>query len=86
MSFSYGNVSTLHILKTGEVISSHDQYQFVEHRFTWVDKSKIISKILRLRLLTESDKKSVIAIYEEGQVIKEFVNVDDYFKPLTHAY
>ncbi len=86
MSFSYGNVNTLHILKTGEVISTHDQYQFVEDRFAWVDKPRIISRILRLRLLTESDKKSVIAIYEDGQVIKEFVNVDDYFKPLLHVY
>ena len=86
MSFSYGNVNTLHILKTGEIISSHDQYQFVEDRFKWVDKPWIISRILRLRLLTESHKRTIIAIYEDGQVIKEFVNVDDYFKPLLHAY
>ncbi|MES1218465.1 MAG: hypothetical protein ABUT20_23360 [Bacteroidota bacterium] len=86
MSFSYGNVNTLHILNTGEVISTHDQYQFVEDRFNWVDKARIISRILRLRLLTESHKKSVIAIYEDGQVIKEYINVDDYFQPLAHAY
>lgn len=86
MSFSYGNVNTLHILKTGEVISSHDQYQFVEDRFNWVDKPGIISRILRLRLVTDSHKKTIIAIYEDGQIIKEFVNVDDYFKPLVHAY
>ena len=86
MSFSYGNVNTLHILNTGEVISSHDQYKFVEDRFTWVDKPRIISRILRLRLLTESHKKTIIAIYEEGQVIKEFINVDDYFTPLPHAW
>ena len=86
MSFSYGNVNTLHILKTGEVISSHDQYQYVEDRFTWVDKPAIISRILRLRLITESHKRTIIAIYEDGQVIKEYVNVDDYFTPLLHAY
>ena len=55
----------------------------VEERFAWVERKLIVERILHLRSLTDDDKKSVIVIYEEGQVIKEFVNVDHSFIPLA---
>ena len=80
-----GAVTTVHILKTGELVNSLDEYQKVEERFAWVDRHDIISKILRLRPLTDLSKKSVIAIYEDGYSIREFVNVDPDFKPLPYC-
>ena len=78
-----GIVNTIHILNTGEIISSLEEYLKVEERFAWVNRSFIITKILALRKLTDHQKKSVIAIYEEGQKIREYINVDETFKPLS---
>ena len=78
-----GIVSTVHVLKTGEVISSVQDYMKVEDRFSWVDRTFIVSKILALQKRTDDRKRSFIVIYEDGNVIREFVNVDQTFKPLT---
>jgi hypothetical protein len=78
----FAKVITIHILKTGEIIESLEDYLKVQDRFSWVDRSFIISKIFYLRRLTDSPKKSVIVIYEEGHHIKEFINVEEDFKPL----
>ena len=78
----FAKVTTVHILRTGEVIISLNDYLKVRDRFAWVDQAYIISTIFRLRRLTESPKKSVIVIYEEGQVVKEHINVEESFKPL----
>jgi hypothetical protein len=77
-----GAVTTVHILKSGELVFSLDEYQKVEDRFTWVNRRDIVTKILRLRPLTDLTKKSIIAIYEDGNSIREFVNVDPDFRPL----
>jgi hypothetical protein len=79
-----GIVSTVHILKTGEVISSVQDYMKVEDRFSWVDRTFIVSKILALQKRTDDRKRSFIVIYEDGNLIREFVNVDQSFKPLTY--
>ena len=79
-----GIVSTVHILKSGEVISSVQDYMKVEDRFSWVDRTFIVSKILALQKRTDDRKRSFIVIYEDGNVIREFVNVDQTFKPLTY--
>jgi hypothetical protein len=73
----------MHILNTGEIVTSLEDYLKVQTRFSWVDQSQIISSIFRLRRLTESPNKSVIVIYEEGRMIKEYVNVDESFTPLV---
>jgi hypothetical protein len=39
----------------------------------------MIARLLTLRRVTDPEKKSIIAIYEEGQVIKEFINLDEHF-------
>ena len=79
-----GIVSTVHILKSGEVISSVQDYMKVEDRFSWVDSTFIVTKILALQKRTDDRKRSFIVIYEDGNVIREFVNVDQTFKPLTY--
>jgi len=81
----YGIVNTIHILNSGEVIHSVEDYMKVEDRFLWVDKSFIVAKILHLRKLTEDHKRSVIVIYEDGHAIKEFVNVEHEFVPLAYC-
>ena len=81
----YGLVSTVHILKSGEVVNSVEDYLKVEDRFSWVDKAQLVSKILQLRRLTDDNKRSVIVIYEEGHLIKEFVNVEKEFVHLSYA-
>ncbi|HLK29634.1 MAG TPA: hypothetical protein VKT28_13745 [Puia sp.] len=81
----FGIVSTIHILQSGEVIKSVEEYMKVEDRFSWVDKTYIVGKILQLRKLTDSTKRSVIAIYEDGHLIREFVNVDREFMPLVYC-
>ncbi|HMH32541.1 MAG TPA: hypothetical protein VK543_05895 [Puia sp.] len=78
-----GIVSTVHILKSGEVITTVQDYMKVEDRFAWVDRTFIITKILALQKRTDDRKRSFIVIYEDGNVIKEFVNVEQGFKPLT---
>jgi len=78
-------VHTVHILATGEFIYSREEYEKIADRFNWVDRKAIIERILYLRQLTEGSKKSVIAIYENGHVIREFVNVDREFTPLSYC-
>ncbi|HLY69237.1 MAG TPA: hypothetical protein VKR53_05880 [Puia sp.] len=78
-----GAVFTVHILNTGEIISNVEEYMKFEDRFEWVDRKFIIEKMLHLRQLTDEEKRSVIVIYEDGQKIREFVNVEHSFKPLA---
>lgn len=78
-----GTVCTIHILNTGEIISNVQEYLKFEDRFVWVDRKFIIEKMLHLRQLTDQQKRSVIVIYEDGQKIREFINVDASFKPLA---
>jgi len=78
-----GVVSTIHVLNTGEIISSLQDYMKVEDRFSWVDRTFIVSKILDLQKKTDDRKRSFIVIYEDGNAIREFVNVDQGFKPLN---
>ena len=79
-----GLVSTIHVLNTGEIISSVQDYMKVEDRFSWVDRTFIISKIFDLQKRTDDRKRSFIVIYEDGNLIREFVNVDQGFKPLGY--
>jgi hypothetical protein len=84
-SYQPGIVFTIHILNTGEIISSVEEYMKFEERFAWVDRKYIIEKILHMRKLTDEEKRSVIVIYEDGQKIREFINVDHSFKPLAYC-
>ena len=74
-----GSVRTVHILKTGELIFSLEDYQKVQHRFSWVDKALVLSEIFRLRPLTDPDRFSFVAIYEEAKTIKPLLNLEPEF-------
>lgn len=78
-----GLVSTIHVLKSGEIIYSVQDYMKVEDRFSWVDRTYIITKILDLQKKTDDRRRSFIVIYEDGNLIREYVNVDQTFKPLS---
>ncbi len=80
-----GTVSTVHVLKSGEIVHGVQEYLKVENHFSWVDRKSIVEKILRLRTLTDEKKSSVIVLYEEGHHIKEFINVDYSFTPLAYC-
>lgn len=76
---SPSKVTTVHVLGDGQIISTLQEFQLVEDRFAWVSRADMIARILTLRRITDPEKKSIIAIYEEGQVIREFVNLDEHF-------
>jgi hypothetical protein len=76
---SPSKVTTVHILDNGQIIGSLQEFQQVEDRFAWVSKADMIGRLLTLRRITDPEKKSIIAIYEEGHVIREFVNLDEHF-------
>jgi hypothetical protein len=82
---SSGTVNTIHVLKSGEIINGVKDYLEVESHFSWVDRRSIVEKILRLKKLTDACKNSVIVLYEDGQHIREFINVDYSFMPLTYC-
>ncbi len=79
-----GFVTTIHILNTGEIIYSVHDFMKVEDRFSWVDKKYLVGKILELQKKTDDYKRSYLVIYEEGNLIREVVNVDQAFKPLPY--
>jgi len=78
-----GTVSTVHVLKSGEIVQGVQEYMKVENHFSWVDRKSIVEKILKLRTLTDEKKSSVIVLYEDGHHIREFLNVDQPFTPLA---
>ena len=71
-----GFVSTVHVLKDGEIIYSLQDFLKIESRFSWVDKKYLVGKILEL---------SFLVLYEEGNQIREFVNMDQTFQPLPYC-
>jgi len=79
-----GFVTTIHILNTGEIIYSVHDFMKVEDRFSWVDKKYLVGKILELQKKTDDHKRSYLVIYEEGNLIREVLNVDQAFKPLPY--
>jgi hypothetical protein len=74
-----GNVRTVHILKTGELIFSLEDFKKVQDRFSWVDRTFVLSEIFRLRPLTDAGRYSFVAIYEENKLIKPLLNLEPEF-------
>ncbi len=77
-----GFVSTVHVLKDGEIIYTLQDFLKIESRFSWVDKKYLVSKILELQKKTDDRKRSFLVIYEDGNRIREYVNMDQTFQPL----
>ena len=80
-----GFVSTIHVLNTGEILYSNQQYQAFEDRFIWVDRKTLVSRILALQKLTDDHKISYLVLYEEGKRMREYVNMDHGFRPLPYC-
>ena len=80
-----GFVSTVHVLKGGEFVYSLQEFLKIENRFSWVDKKYLVSKILELQKKTDDRRRSFLVIYEEGNQIREYVNMDHSFKPLPYC-
>jgi RNA polymerase subunit RPABC4/transcription elongation factor Spt4 len=76
-------VRTMHILNNGEIIDSFEAYEKVCERFSWVDKRELFTRLLKLRSLTDDWKGSFIVIYEADRQIREYINVDQAFRPLA---
>ena len=80
-----GFVSTVHVLKGGEIIYSLQDFLKIENRFSWVDKKYLVTKILELQKKTDDRRISFLVIYEDGNQIREYVNMDQTFKPLPYC-
>ena len=80
-----GFVSTVHVLKDGEIIYSLQEFQKIESRFSWVDKKYLVTKILELQKKTDDRRRSFLVIYEDGNQIREYVNMDQTFRPLPYC-
>lgn len=80
-----GFVSTVHVLKNGEIIDSFQDFLKIENRFSWVDRKYLVGKILELQRKTDDRRRSFLVIYEEGNQIREYVNMDQTFKPLPYC-
>ncbi len=78
-----GFVSTIHVLSGGEIIYSVHDFMKIENRFSWVDKRLLVTKILELQKKTDDRKRSYIVIYEDGNMIREFLNVDARIPPAS---
>ena len=76
------HVEVSHILKNGEILTTLRAFEPHEIKFNWVNKTEIIDLILLLRTKTKTNKKTVVAIYEGGE-IKVFENeATDFIPPI----
>jgi len=80
-----GFVSTVHVLKSGEIIYSLQDFMKIENRFSWVDKKYLVTKILELQKKTDDRRRSFLVIYEDGNQIREYINMDQTFQPLPYC-
>ena len=77
------HVEVKHILKNGEILITLRAFEPHEIKFNWVNKTEIVDLILLLRTKTKTNKKTVVAIYEGGE-IKVFENEAIDFTPPIH--
>lgn len=71
-------VDIIRILKDGQVIISKKEFEEVEEKFSWVNRQELVNTILELRSQTDSNRKSIIAIFETRE-IKTFPNISKNF-------
>lgn len=71
-------VDIIHILNDGEIILNSKELEKHQDKFAWVNKNQIVDLVLSLRPLTDSHRKSIIAIYQSGE-IKTFPNISKNF-------
>lgn len=77
------HVEVVNILKNGDILKSKRELEPHEHKFNWLDSGEVVRLVLSLRSKTETNKKSVVAVYERGE-IKIFENkTKDFVPPLN---
>jgi hypothetical protein len=75
----FASVQTIYVLQSGELVHSLSDFEKVRERFSWLDKKLILTELLHVRSSTESGKKSIIAVYEEGKNLRTFLNLENDF-------
>lgn len=68
----------VHVLADGTIILSAKELQSHEDKFAWVNVLGVERLITALRPMTDSNRKSIIAIFETGE-IKQYPNVSKNF-------
>jgi hypothetical protein len=71
-------VDVVHILKDGQVIMAKKELEPISDKFEWVNRDEIVDIVLGLRSQTDSNRKSIIAIFETREV-KTYTNVSKNF-------
>jgi hypothetical protein len=75
-------VDVVHILKDGTVILAPKDFLPHQEKFEWVNITGIQRLVITLRPMTDSSRKSIIAIFETGE-IKQYPNVSKNFTDYT---
>lgn len=75
-------VVLVHILKDGTIILSAKELEPHEDKFAWVNVLGVERLITSLRPMTDSNRKSIVAIFETGE-IKQYPNVSKNFTDYT---
>ena len=72
----------VHVLADGTIILSAKELEPYEDKFAWVNIIGIERLIISLRPMTDPARKSIIVIFETGE-IKQFPNVSKNFTDYT---
>ena len=75
-------VDVVHILNDGRILMTKKELDSFSDKFNWVNKPEIVNLIISLRPQTDSSRKSIIAIFESGE-IKTYPNVSKNFTDYT---
>lgn len=75
MNQEFSSVQTIYILRTGEHVTSLSDFDSIKDRFHWLDKKVLLTELLHVRGMTEAGNKSIIAVFEEGKMMKTFLNL-----------
>ncbi len=75
-------VDVVHILKDGQVIMAKKELDPIADKFDWVNRDEIVDMVLGLKPQTDSNRKSIIAIFESRE-IKTYPNVSKNFTDYT---
>ena len=65
---AHRHVVVVNILNFGKLFSTKRELELHAGKFNWVDKNNVVDWVVGLRTKTETNKKSVIAVYEEGKI------------------
>lgn len=70
-------IDIVYVLRNGEVVLGKDILEY-SHLFSWLDHNQIEHLVVELKPQTDEHRKSIIAIFETGQV-RTYPNVSPNF-------